>query len=61
LQVFGQDARMGALPTLFAATQDLPSGPGEIRGHPRPVGRSRAACDTEAARRLWELSEQLTR
>jgi NAD(P)-dependent dehydrogenase (short-subunit alcohol dehydrogenase family) len=67
LRLFGQDARMGALPTLFAATQDVPSGSyigpdgfGEIQGHPRPVGRSRAACDTETARRLWELSAALT-
>ena len=32
----------------------------ELRGHPAPVGRSRAATDEETARRLWELSEQLT-
>ena len=58
---------MGALPTLFAATQDLPggayvgpNGPGEWRGHPTLVGRSAAASDAEAARRLWALSEQLT-
>jgi hypothetical protein len=32
----------------------------EQRGHPRLVGRSKAASDEETARRLWELSEQLT-
>ena len=58
---------MGALPTLYAATQDLPGdayigpgGLGEMRGHPALVGRSGAAQDAETARRLWELSEQLT-
>ena len=58
---------MGALPTLFAATQDLPGdsyvgpdGLGEQRGHPTLVGRSGAASDAETARRLWELSEELT-
>jgi hypothetical protein len=58
---------MGALPTLYAATQDLPggsySGPGgwqEMRGHPRAAGRSVAACDEDVAKRLWGISEQLT-
>ena len=62
-----QSEEMGALPTLFAATQDLPGdtyvGPdslGEQRGHPKVVGRSGAARDEETARRLWELSEELT-
>jgi NAD(P)-dependent dehydrogenase (short-subunit alcohol dehydrogenase family) len=63
----GQSEEMGALPTLYAATQDIPGGSyvgpdgfGEQRGHPRLVGRSKAASDEETARRLWELSEQLT-
>ncbi|MEU0335784.1 oxidoreductase [Streptomyces sp. NPDC006193] len=62
-----QDDRAGALPTLFAATQDLPGaafvGPGGLggmRGAPALVGRSAAASDPEAARRLWTLSEELT-
>ena len=63
-----QSAAMGALPVLFAATvEDLPGstyigpdGPGEVRGHPRPVGASRRARDPEVARRLWEVSERLT-
>ncbi len=66
-RIFAQSAEMGALPTLFAATQDLPGdsyvgpdGPGEQRGHPTLVGRSGAARDAETARRLWELSEELT-
>ena len=63
----GQSEEMGALPTLYAATQDIPGGSyvgpdgfAEQRGHPRLVGRSKAASDEETARRLWELSEQLT-
>ncbi|MEU5872165.1 oxidoreductase [Glycomyces sp. NPDC047369] len=64
---FAQDAEAGALPTLFAATQDLPGasyvgpdGRGEWRGAPAMVGRSAAASDPDAARRLWEVSEKLT-
>jgi NAD(P)-dependent dehydrogenase (short-subunit alcohol dehydrogenase family) len=66
-RVMAQSEEMGALPTLFAATQDLPGdtyvGPdsmGEQRGHPKIVGRSGAARDEQTARRLWELSEELT-
>ena len=64
---WAQSDEMGALPTLYAATQDIPGGSyvgpdgvGEQRGHPRLVGRSKAASDEAAARRLWELSEELT-
>jgi NAD(P)-dependent dehydrogenase (short-subunit alcohol dehydrogenase family) len=66
-RVMAQSEEMGALPTLFAATQDLPGdtyvGPdslGEQRGHPKVVGRSGAARDMETAARLWERSEELT-
>jgi NAD(P)-dependent dehydrogenase (short-subunit alcohol dehydrogenase family) len=66
-RVIAQSEEMGALPTLFAATQDLPGdtyigpdGLGEQRGHPKVVGRNGAARDMETARRLWELSEELT-
>jgi len=66
-RVIGQGDEQGALPTLYAATQDLPGasyvgpgGPGELRGHPALVGRSAAASDPETAARLWALSEQLT-
>jgi NAD(P)-dependent dehydrogenase (short-subunit alcohol dehydrogenase family) len=66
-RVWAQSDEMGALPTLYAATQDIPGGSyvgpdglGEQRGHPRLVGRSPAASDAEAARRLWTLSEELT-
>jgi hypothetical protein len=66
-KVLAQDSQMGALPTLFAATQDLPGdsyigpgGPLEMRGYPALVGRSGAAQDAETAERLWALSEALT-
>jgi NAD(P)-dependent dehydrogenase (short-subunit alcohol dehydrogenase family) len=65
--VIAQDDEMGALPTLYAATQDVPGGSyvgpdgwQEQRGHPKLVGRSRAARDVQTARALWELSERLT-
>lgn len=60
-----QSPAAGALPTLMAATADLPgdsfcgpSGPRELAGPPRLVGRSALAQDAEAARALWELSER---
>ena len=65
--VLAQSEEMGALPTLYAATQDIPGGSyvgpdgfQEQRGHPTLVGRSGAARDEETARKLWELSEKLT-
>jgi NAD(P)-dependent dehydrogenase (short-subunit alcohol dehydrogenase family) len=57
----------GALPTLFAATADLPggsyagpSGFQEGRGAPTLVGRSQSASDVDLAKALWTASEQLT-
>jgi NAD(P)-dependent dehydrogenase (short-subunit alcohol dehydrogenase family) len=64
---FAQSEEMGALPSLFAATQDLPGasyvGPdgfGEQRGHPTLVGRTAAASDVQMAKDLWTASEELT-
>jgi NAD(P)-dependent dehydrogenase (short-subunit alcohol dehydrogenase family) len=66
-RVVAQSDEMGALPTLYAATQDVPPagyvGPDswkEQRGHPTLVGRTSAASDEDTARRLWTLSEELT-
>ncbi len=66
-KIVAQSQEMGALPTLFAATQDLPGaayvGPdrlNERRGHPTLVGRSATASDVELAKKLWQLSEELT-
>lgn len=62
-----QSAEAGAWPTLMAATADLPGntycgprGLGQMAGAPKVVGRTRLARDAEAARRLWEISEQVT-
>ena len=65
---YAQDADVGALATLFAATQPGleggqyigPDGFAEMRGHPQPVKPSRSARDEELARRLWEVSEEMT-
>jgi NAD(P)-dependent dehydrogenase (short-subunit alcohol dehydrogenase family) len=66
-KVLAQSDEMGALPTLYAATQDVPGGSfvgpdgfQEQRGHPTLVGRSGRASNEEDARRLWEVSEELT-
>ena len=65
--LFAQSESAGALPTLYAAFADLPGdsfvGPGGLqgmRGAPRIVPRSGRARDEAVARRLWEVSEQLT-
>jgi NAD(P)-dependent dehydrogenase (short-subunit alcohol dehydrogenase family) len=67
-RLIGQDNHAGALPTLYAATADLPPasyvGPsrlGGLRGPPRPVRRSADASDPDLAQRLWGLSESMTR
>jgi len=60
-----QSAADGARAVLMAATADLPgttyvgpTGLYEFRGEPGVVGCSDLARDPEAARRLWELSEE---
>ena len=66
--VIAQSDDMGALPTLFAATQPGlsggtyvgPDGPGEQRGYPTIVKPSGRARDEDSARRLWQVSEELT-
>ncbi|MFJ5265628.1 oxidoreductase [Streptomyces sp. NPDC088387] len=64
---YAQDARSGALPTLYAATQDLPGasyvgpdGKNELKGAPTLVGRTPTASDPTIATQLWDLSEELT-
>jgi NAD(P)-dependent dehydrogenase (short-subunit alcohol dehydrogenase family) len=67
-RVVAQSEEMGALPTLYAATvPDLqggtyvgPDGFQEQRGHPVRVGSTAASKDRDAARRLWQASEELT-
>ena len=66
-KVIAQSEEMGALPILFAATEELPGasyvGPDRLtgrRGHPTLVGRSAEASDVELAKKLWAASEELT-
>lgn len=65
--LISQNAAGGALPSLMAATAELPGGtylgpggPGQAQGAPRIVSSSRLSHDAEAARRLWELSQEVT-
>jgi NAD(P)-dependent dehydrogenase (short-subunit alcohol dehydrogenase family) len=66
-RLVAQSDTMGALPTLFAATADIPGGTyvgpdgfRHLRGHPAVNVPAPQALDTTMARRLWDLSEQLT-
>jgi NAD(P)-dependent dehydrogenase (short-subunit alcohol dehydrogenase family) len=64
--VFGMKPWQGALPTLYAAVSPDavgsgyygPDGIGTWRGYPAPNRPAAPSTDAEAARRLWELSEQ---
>ncbi|MEU6388449.1 oxidoreductase [Streptomyces sp. NPDC046939] len=64
-----QSAERGALPLLYAATEPGvrggefigPDGRGGLRGAPTRVEPAPSATDAEAARRLWEVSEELTK
>jgi NAD(P)-dependent dehydrogenase (short-subunit alcohol dehydrogenase family) len=67
-RLIAQDENGGALPTLYAAVADVPgnsfAGPSrfmEQRGAPKLVGRTKSAQDMDVARRLWDVSEQLTK
>lgn len=65
---YGEPPRMRAPPRpADAAVEDIPSasyvgpdGMREMRGAPSLVGRSAAASDPVTARRLWNVSEELT-
>jgi hypothetical protein len=66
VKVFTQSARAGARSTLYAATEGRPgsyTGPlrfGETRGPIGPARLSTFARDEQLARRLWQVSEELT-
>ena len=56
-----------ALPTLMAATADLPGstyvgpdGPAQMRGYPRIVRAAKPAYDTAMQAALWDVSEKAT-
>ncbi len=66
-QLVGMPVWRGALPTLYAATMDVPGnsyigphGPGEFMGWPTMVGRSAAAADPALARACWDASVELS-
>lgn len=68
LPLIAQSAAMGALPSIRAAVDPQarggqyygPAGIAEVRGHPVLVRSSQASHSQADARRLWEVSEQLT-
>ncbi|WP_431234972.1 SDR family NAD(P)-dependent oxidoreductase [Mycolicibacterium psychrotolerans] len=63
-----QDAEMGALPTLRAATDPTvhggqyygPGGLLQMRGYPKLVSSNGRSHDVAAQKRLWAVSEELT-
>jgi NAD(P)-dependent dehydrogenase (short-subunit alcohol dehydrogenase family) len=67
-RLLSQSAAMGALPTLFAATDPSvrggdyigPDGLFENAGHPRKTTSSARSQDRDAAAKLWEVSAELT-
>ena len=67
-RLMAQDAAMGALPQLYAATgEDVdsgqfigPDGRNESKGYPTQVEPIDSARDRELAQRLWDISEELT-
>ena len=67
-RMIAQDADMGALPTLRAATDPAvqggqyygPDSFAEQRGYPKVVASNAKSRDAQVQRRLWDVSEQLT-
>jgi len=67
-ELISQDAAMGALPTLRAATDPGvlggqyfgPGGFAELRGYPKVVASNARSHDVDLQKRLWAVSEELT-
>jgi len=67
-RLFAQPAKMGALPSLYAATAPDAQGcdyigPGGfmgMRGYPQKARSSQASYDPQVAERLWSVSERMT-
>jgi hypothetical protein len=67
-RLFAQSAKMGALPSLFAATDPSvlgcdyigPGGMMGMRGYPQKTRSSPDSYDPQVAGRLWSVSEQMT-
>lgn len=62
-----QSPEQAALPSLYAATQDIPGGSyigpdgvGGMWGYPTRISRSARAGDAASAQQLWQVSEDLT-
>lgn len=68
LSIAGQNAQNGALPTLYAATNETmangdyigPSGLFGLSGMPAPAYSSKASKAMKTAQELWKISEDLT-
>jgi NAD(P)-dependent dehydrogenase (short-subunit alcohol dehydrogenase family) len=66
--IFGQGQAMGALPTLYAATSPEvngcdyigPDGFMEQRGYPKKVRSNGSSHNEATARKLWQVSEEMT-
>jgi NAD(P)-dependent dehydrogenase (short-subunit alcohol dehydrogenase family) len=67
-RLVGQDADMGALPTLYAATAEEvrggefygPGGLANVTGYPKRTQAMPQAYDRRAAERLWQVSVEQT-
>ena len=66
-RIVAQSQDSGALPTVYAVSQDLPGGSyvgpdgrSGLRGNPTLVGRTAEASDPKVAAALWTASEELT-
>ena len=68
MEIMAQSAAMGALPTIRAAVDENahggdyfgPDGFMETRGYPVKVESNEASHNVNDARKLWEISEELT-
>ncbi|OZM70030.1 protochlorophyllide oxidoreductase [Amycolatopsis antarctica] len=67
-RVIAQDARMGTLPQLYAATEPGvsggdyigPRGPGGVRGHPDVTAPLPPARDARIGANLWDVTAEMT-
>lgn len=68
LKIISQPAHMGALPTLYAATDPTikggeyiaPGGIGGTRGYPKSTKIIEKLYDAHISGKLWSVSEELT-
>jgi NAD(P)-dependent dehydrogenase (short-subunit alcohol dehydrogenase family) len=67
IRLLNQSIEQGALPTLYAAVEDLPGGSligpdgfAHLRGFPEIGTPSKTAQDADLAARLWTVSAELT-